>query len=82
MSWQIEGFIWLEWVVEKIITKHNVSPEEVEEAFRNPPYKPIQADEGKYISIHRLCLGRTSGQDHHCARYDRYRAPLLRSQTR
>lgn len=48
MSWRIEGFIWLEWVVEKIVTKHNVFPEEVEEAFRNPPYKTIQAAEGKY----------------------------------
>jgi uncharacterized protein len=48
MSWHIEGFIWLEWVVEKIVTKHNVSPEEVEEAFHNPPYKTIQVEGGKY----------------------------------
>jgi hypothetical protein len=35
----IEGFIWLDWVVEKIITKHNVQPEAGEETFYNPPYK-------------------------------------------
>lgn len=48
MSWQIDRFIWLEWVIEKIAVKHGVSPEEVEEAFYNPPYKILQAQEGKY----------------------------------
>src|SRR5690349_13269740 len=48
MSWQIEGFIWLEWVIEKIWVKHGVTLEEVEEAFYNPPYRVLQAQEGKY----------------------------------
>ena len=38
----------LEWVVEQITQKHGVSQEEVEEVFRNPPYKVLQAEEGKY----------------------------------
>lgn len=33
----IEGFMWLEWVVEKLWQKHRVTLEEVEEVFRNRP---------------------------------------------
>ena len=33
----IERFIWLPSVVDKILGKHNVSPEEVEEIFYNKP---------------------------------------------
>jgi uncharacterized DUF497 family protein len=45
---RIEGFIWLEWVIDKIITRHRVEPEEVEEVFFNPPYKVRRVEEGKY----------------------------------
>ena len=48
MKRRIEGFIWPDWVVEKITTKHHVEPEEVEEAFFNEPYKVRRASSGKY----------------------------------
>jgi uncharacterized DUF497 family protein len=48
MAWRIDGFIWLDWVVEKIGSKHGVSPEEVEEVFFNTPYMVLRAEEGKY----------------------------------
>ncbi len=48
MESRIEGFIWLDWVVDKIIEKHQVEPYEVEEAFFNPPYKVRRANSGKY----------------------------------
>jgi len=34
---KIKGFIWLDNVVEKIETKHNVTPEETEEVFADKP---------------------------------------------
>lgn len=54
----IEGFTWLDWVVEKIIVKHNVYPQEVEEAFFNPPYKVRQGEETKYLMFGRSDEGR------------------------
>ncbi len=33
----IDDFIWLEEIVEKLATKHGVTPEEVEEVFFNRP---------------------------------------------
>ena len=48
MERRIEGFIWREWVVEKITERHGVEPEEAEEAFFNPPYKVRRAGSGKY----------------------------------
>ena len=48
MDQRIEGFIWLEWVIEKITVKHRVNPEEVEEAFFNLPYKLLRAENEKY----------------------------------
>ncbi|HEX9988050.1 MAG TPA: BrnT family toxin [Chloroflexia bacterium] len=58
MTFYIEDFVWLEWVVEKIITKHNVDPGEVEECFFNPPYKLLQAGNGKYKLLGRSDSGR------------------------
>jgi uncharacterized DUF497 family protein len=58
VSWQIEGFIWLAWVVEKISRKHGVIAEEVEEAFFNIPRKVRQAQEEKYILYSRSHSGR------------------------
>jgi uncharacterized DUF497 family protein len=48
MERRIEGFLWLDWVIEKIWEKHQVEPEEVEEAFFNPPYKVRRVESGKY----------------------------------
>ena len=54
----VEGFVWLDWVVEKIDRKHNVSPEEVEEAFFNPPYKVYRTELGKHRLLGRSHSGR------------------------
>ncbi len=48
MQRRIEGFIWREWVIEKIIERHSVWPDEVEEAFFNRPYKLRRVESGKY----------------------------------
>ncbi len=58
MDERIDGFIWLEWVIEKLLTKHGVSPEEVEEAFSNQPYKILRAPDGKYRLYARSDNGR------------------------
>ncbi len=58
MQQPIEGFIWLDWVVEKLIEKHGVDPEEVEEAFFNRPYKVRKASSGKYLLYGRSNDGR------------------------
>ena len=55
---RVEGFIWENWVVEKITSKHSVTPEEVEEAFFNPPYKVRKASSGKYLLYGRSESGR------------------------
>ena len=49
MVLRIEGFIWLDWVLEKLFTKHGVEPEEVEEAFCNPPHKVRRSESGKLL---------------------------------
>jgi uncharacterized DUF497 family protein len=46
---RVEGFIRLDWVIDKIIAKHGVYPEEVEEAFFNSPYKVRRIEENKYL---------------------------------
>ncbi len=43
----IDDIIWLDYVVEKIQHKHNVSPAEVEEVFYNKP-KYRKAQKGKF----------------------------------
>ena len=43
-----DGFIWLDWVIEKLLVKHGVQPQEVEETFNNPPYRIQKLGEGKY----------------------------------
>ena len=53
-----EGFIWLDWVVEKISSKHGGSPEEVEEAFSNRPNKVLRAPADKYRLYARSSSGR------------------------
>ena len=58
MERPIDGFIWLDWVVEKLIEKHGVDPEEAEEAFFNKPYKVRKASSGKYLLYGRSSDGR------------------------
>jgi len=58
MSWRIDGFIWLDWVIEKIGSKYGVSPEEVEQVFFNSPYIVLRAEEGKYKWLGRSDNGR------------------------
>lgn len=60
MRRRITGFIWPDWVVEKIVVKHGVEPEEVEveEAFFNPPYKVRRSTSGKYLLYGRSEAGR------------------------
>jgi uncharacterized DUF497 family protein len=48
---KIAGFIWLEDIVEKLEGKHQVNPDEVEEAFANQP------------KIKRMSKGRFRGED-------------------
>jgi hypothetical protein len=58
MQQSIEGFIWLDWVVEKLLEKHGVDPEEAEEAFFIKPYKVRKAASGKYLLYSRSSDGR------------------------
>lgn len=46
---RIEGFIWADWVVDKLDWKHHVAPDEVEETFFNPPYKVRRTKGDKYL---------------------------------
>ena len=55
----IDGFIWLDWVEEKLSAKHNVSIDEVEEIFENMP-KFLKKEKGKVEGEHLYnALGRT-----------------------
>ncbi len=58
MDERIEGFIWLDWVIEKLSVKHGVTPEEVEEAFSTIPYKVLRAPADKYRLYARSSSGR------------------------
>ena len=49
MQRRIEGFIWREWVVDKIVSRHSSTPDEIEEAFFNSPLKVRKAGSGKYL---------------------------------
>lgn len=55
---RIEGFIWADWVVDKLDWKHNVAPDEVEETFFNPPYKVRRTKRDKYLLYGRSYDGR------------------------
>jgi uncharacterized DUF497 family protein len=65
----IEGFIWEEWVLDKLDWKHGVALDEVEAAFFNPPYTVRRtkadkyllygrSDEGRYLFIVFVWIGR------------------------
>ena len=45
----IEGFIWEDWVVDKLGWKHGVDPAEVEDVFFDPPYKVRRTKAQKYL---------------------------------
>lgn len=49
MQRRIEGFVWREWVIEKLVARHSVTPDEVEEVFFNSPVKVRKASSGKYL---------------------------------
>lgn len=54
----IDGFIWEEWVLDKLDWKHAVEPNEVEAAFFNPPYKLRRTKADKYLLYGRSEEGR------------------------
>lgn len=54
----IDGFIWAEWVVDKLDWKHQVDLDEVETAFFNPPYKIRRTKANKYLLYGRSEAGR------------------------
>lgn len=58
MSFSVDDFVWHEWVIEKIITKHRVEPWEVEEAFFNRPFEVLSGGEGKFKLLGRTDAGR------------------------
>lgn len=45
---RIDGFEWDEGNIEKNLFKHNVTPEEAEEAFYSDPRKVFKARHGRY----------------------------------
>ena len=56
----IEGFIWLDSVIEKLQQKPNVTIQEVEEVFRNRP-KFLKKEKGKVEGEHLYnALGQTN----------------------
>ena len=54
----IEGFIWEDWVVDKLNWKHQVDPEEVEEAFFGRSRKLRKGEGEKYLLSGRSSDGR------------------------
>lgn len=60
---KIKGFIWLEAIVEKLATKHQVEPHEVEEMFAGKPHfrfmdKGSRPNEDVYAALGRTDAGR------------------------
>jgi len=53
-----DEFDWLKWVQDKLIEKHGVNPDEVEECFEHLPWKVRQAGEGKYQLLAQSNSGR------------------------
>jgi hypothetical protein len=58
MQRRIQGFIWLDWVVDKIDSKHDVEPEEVEETFFSRQIEVRKTESGKYLLYGRSSDGR------------------------
>jgi len=53
-----EGFDWQEWIREKIIIKHSVQPQEVEECFYESVYKMKRSRNNTYELFSRSQAGR------------------------
>jgi len=52
---KIEGVIWLRAVVDKLVLKHHVQPQEVEEVLSNKPkFRRIE----KAVEQGKMCIGR------------------------
>ena len=59
----IKGFIWLPNIVNKLATKHSITPKEVEEAFRGQPKFKRGPRGHRHGENGYYCLGRsTSGR--------------------
>lgn len=60
---KIEGLIWLDSIVTKLILKHNVSRDEVSEVLSNKPYflfveKGLRKRENVYSAMGKTSIGR------------------------
>jgi uncharacterized DUF497 family protein len=56
---KIEGIIWLRDIVDKLASKHQVEPYEIEEVFdRQPKFRFVEKGERKNEDVY-LALGRT-----------------------
>ena len=60
---RLDGFLWLEGIIEKLAVKHSVEPWEVEEVFANSPrirfrHKGNRQGEDVYIALGQTDAGR------------------------
>jgi uncharacterized DUF497 family protein len=56
---RIEEIIWLDSIIEKLVVKHRVDPDEVEEVFRGrPKFRFVEKGDRKGEDVY-LALGRT-----------------------
>jgi len=58
MKWRIDGFIWPDWVIEKLTQKHNVEPQEAEEVFFDTLCRVRRTSSGKYLLYGQSSSGR------------------------
>jgi hypothetical protein len=58
MQERIEGFLWLDWVIDKIVSAHGVQPSEAEEVFFNVPNQIRKTSTGKYLLYGQSNAGR------------------------
>jgi hypothetical protein len=58
MQERIEGFLWLDWVIDKIVGVHGVEPSEAEEVFFNLPNRVRKTSTGKYLLYGQSNAGR------------------------
>lgn len=60
---RIEGFIWYRDIIDKILWKHNVTREEVEEVFENKPkFKLIEKGKIKKENLYSACGQTNAGR--------------------
>ncbi|MCK4613644.1 MAG: BrnT family toxin [Thermoplasmata archaeon] len=58
---RIEGIVWLQRIIEKLITKHHIKPEEVEQVFMNSPqYRLLEKGKIDNENVY-SAYGRTNG---------------------